>query len=335
MRKFPLVCRVAAAMTVAVTIVVGTPAFADPPTLVGKSPQKFMPRDAGVRSLWHAGSNTPAVTRVAFLDDTSRSRAPAAPDTSRSRAPAAPDTSRSRAPAAPDTSPPRIPTIPDAMNTMGSGSPGGNVNPQGSGANAQGGMAGPPANAWSAQDVQSLVQMALDSVRGNAGAHDGAVPSHAWDAQEFGDADQWDDFDQAEAGNTPAIVPANPAPAAPPSNVPAISSGPVAIINPRETGVTLQFLLNGKPLSLASGFRMELAASKARIVEFDRGGSFDSARYALHDGLYTFTATERGWELYRTEYAASNADSPDEPQQKFSAENRPDAKNRVIVRRRR
>jgi len=90
----------------------------------------------------------------------------------------------------------------------------------------------------------------------------------------YGGAESNDD-----AGATPAsptAVPANPLPA---------KGRAVAIVNPPESGVTLQFLVDGELQSLESGFRMELAVSQPRITEFDRGGSFGQGRYSMDDGL--------------------------------------------------
>jgi hypothetical protein len=112
----------------------------------------------------------------------------------------------------------------------------------------------------------------------------------------------------------------------------------VAVINPVETGVTLQFLVDGQLKSLPCGSRLELAAAQPRVVDFDRGESFGRARYSLDDGLYTFTATEQGWELYGTEYAAPEAveaGSPEEPPKGLGVENRSDSAKRVIGRKRR
>jgi hypothetical protein len=35
------------------------------------------------------------------------------------------------------------------------------------------------------------------------------------------------------------------------------------------------------------------------IVEFDRGGSFGTAKYELTEGEYEFVVTDRGWDLQR------------------------------------
>lgn len=100
------------------------------------------------------------------------------------------------------------------------------------------------------------------------------------------------------AAQVPPAIPANPAPSA------ANAVANVAIVNPESNGVDINFLVDGEVATLPSGTRIDLAVSQARVIEFDRGGSFGSARYALSDGLYTFTPTDKGWELFRSPYAA-------------------------------
>jgi hypothetical protein len=97
------------------------------------------------------------------------------------------------------------------------------------------------------------------------------------------------------------VVPANPAPKAP-------NKEGLAIVNPAENEVTLQFVVDGQTTSLRAGFRLELAVSQTRVIEFDRGGSFGQARYSMDEGLYTFNETEQGWELYRSAYVPAKTE---------------------------
>jgi len=89
----------------------------------------------------------------------------------------------------------------------------------------------------------------------------------------------------------PAVVytPSNPAPA------PIY----VTLVNPESTGATLSFTIRGTRYVLEPGARQALQFGGPRTVEFDRGGSFGIARYALTDGVFAFTATDRGWTLRR------------------------------------
>jgi len=94
-------------------------------------------------------------------------------------------------------------------------------------------------------------------------------------------------------------VPANPLP---------MVARSIAIVNPAETGVTLQFLVDGQLKSLPSGSRLELTAVQAGVLDYDRGGSFGKTRLVMADGIYTFAGTERGWTLNQTPYTPPETD---------------------------
>ena len=89
----------------------------------------------------------------------------------------------------------------------------------------------------------------------------------------------------------PAVIytPSNPAPA------PIY----VTLVNPESTGATLSFTIRGTQYVLEPGARQSLQFGGPRTVEFDRGDSLGIARYALTDGVFAFTATDRGWTLRR------------------------------------
>jgi len=94
------------------------------------------------------------------------------------------------------------------------------------------------------------------------------------------------------------VLPPNP-----PPQVPAAAPN-VAIVNPQSNGIQLSFTVDGEATNLPVGTRIDLSVAQPRIIEFDRGGTFGPARYSLDGGLYTFTPTDHGWELYRTAYVA-------------------------------
>ncbi len=71
------------------------------------------------------------------------------------------------------------------------------------------------------------------------------------------------------------------------------------VVNPETNGVALKYRVNGVSHSIAPGESQEFAAP-GQVIEFDRGGGTGLARYALSGGVYTFTPTEHGWELYRS-----------------------------------
>jgi len=71
------------------------------------------------------------------------------------------------------------------------------------------------------------------------------------------------------------------------------------VVNPETNGVALKYRVNGVSHTIAPGESQEFAAP-GQVIEFDRGGGTGLARYALSGGVYTFTPTEHGWELYRS-----------------------------------
>ncbi|MGA2061933.1 MAG: hypothetical protein ABSG67_15715 [Thermoguttaceae bacterium] len=113
----------------------------------------------------------------------------------------------------------------------------------------------------------------------------------------------YNSYPDADINAVSAVVdeePVQTAPEAIPESVPAIK---IAIINPEDTGITFKFRLNGEIKSLPDGNRMELTDAAGQIIEFNRGKSLGSARYALNEGVYTLNATEKGWELIHSDYA--------------------------------
>lgn len=82
------------------------------------------------------------------------------------------------------------------------------------------------------------------------------------------------------------------------------ATGPVRILNPASNEATLSFTVNGQRYTVPPGRHQDLPAAAGQVIEFHRGGDRGSARYLLHGGLYTFTPTDQGWELYHTSPAA-------------------------------
>jgi hypothetical protein len=87
---------------------------------------------------------------------------------------------------------------------------------------------------------------------------------------------------------------------------PAPYSGPgVTIRNPAASAVTLSYVIDSRQAyEIAAGQTEQLTAKGSYLVEFDRGGDFGRARYTITEGLYDFTPTDHGWELYRQPAAA-------------------------------
>ncbi|REK19391.1 MAG: hypothetical protein DWQ37_00910 [Planctomycetota bacterium] len=72
------------------------------------------------------------------------------------------------------------------------------------------------------------------------------------------------------------------------------------IVNQDDNRATLRFSVNGRDYALQPGKQMEFAGRTQRVIRFDRGKGDAVARYQLGDGRYTFSPSEKGWELYRT-----------------------------------
>jgi hypothetical protein len=78
-------------------------------------------------------------------------------------------------------------------------------------------------------------------------------------------------------------------------------TGPgVTVRNPARSKVKLAYLLDDSAeQEISAGETQKLTEKGSYIVSFDRGGKHGTARYTIAEGLYEFTMTEHGWELYR------------------------------------
>jgi hypothetical protein len=79
------------------------------------------------------------------------------------------------------------------------------------------------------------------------------------------------------------------------------ASDGVLLINPKTTGASVRYVLNGSAYTMEPGMSQTLPASGNWSIEFDRG-SVGFSRYVLPAGTYRFSPTETGWELYRHRY---------------------------------
>jgi hypothetical protein len=66
----------------------------------------------------------------------------------------------------------------------------------------------------------------------------------------------------------------------------------------------VNYTVNQQPFSMAPTFEQNLPVGQSWTVEFDRGGGAGTTRYQLADGVYKFTPTPQGWELYRQDFMA-------------------------------
>jgi hypothetical protein len=56
-------------------------------------------------------------------------------------------------------------------------------------------------------------------------------------------------------------------------------------------------VLDGNSFTIDPGSSQELSGKESWLIQFERGGNNGSARYTLTDGTYTFSITNKGWEL--------------------------------------
>jgi hypothetical protein len=78
-----------------------------------------------------------------------------------------------------------------------------------------------------------------------------------------------------------------------------VAQAPAEVVNPANTGVTLSFIVKGQSFSLTPGMKQDLTISPGDTISFDRGGSGGTATYSLNPAIYTFSASNNGWELYQ------------------------------------
>ncbi|KKK69795.1 hypothetical protein LCGC14_2930460, partial [marine sediment metagenome] len=74
-----------------------------------------------------------------------------------------------------------------------------------------------------------------------------------------------------------------------------VASG-ILLMNTGESAVN--YTLDGRRYTMEPGYQQVLARNRLTVA-FDRGCSFGRTKYGIDDGWYKFTATDRGWELYK------------------------------------
>jgi hypothetical protein len=77
------------------------------------------------------------------------------------------------------------------------------------------------------------------------------------------------------------------------------SGGPIKITNPATNKVTLSYTLNGVTYTIPPGYTQDLREDRPWVIDFSRGANFGQGRYSLESGLYSFSLSASGWELYR------------------------------------
>lgn len=87
--------------------------------------------------------------------------------------------------------------------------------------------------------------------------------------------------------------------------LPSFSGGVIKIDNPATNNTALSYTLNGVPYTIQPGQSQQFVEDRDWVIDFSRGGNFGPARYGLHSGLYTFSVTDHGWELYNAPFVAA------------------------------
>ena len=78
------------------------------------------------------------------------------------------------------------------------------------------------------------------------------------------------------------------------------SGGPISIVNPATNTKTLSYSLGGAAFTIPPGYGQNFHEDRAWAIRFSPGGNRDDVLYRLQTGLYTFTSTDHGWELYHS-----------------------------------
>jgi hypothetical protein len=114
----------------------------------------------------------------------------------------------------------------------------------------------------------------------------------------YGDNGRWMDYN---AGVYPGAANAYAVERPVVQNAPNFSGGPIRISNPATNQATLSYTLDGVAYTIAPGHSQDFREDRAWVIQFSRGANLDQAQYGLQSGVYSFTSTDRGWELYRSE----------------------------------
>lgn len=83
------------------------------------------------------------------------------------------------------------------------------------------------------------------------------------------------------------------------------SGGLIKIVNPSKSGTTLAYTLDGQTYTMPPGYSQTFQADRAWVIQFSRGPNLDQVQYGLETGVYKFTHTNHGWELYHSPFPQS------------------------------
>ena len=71
----------------------------------------------------------------------------------------------------------------------------------------------------------------------------------------------------------------------------------LTLVNPKKNGTPFNYVLDDRPMNLASGQAASFTDGPEWIVTFDRGEGNSTARHKVVPGSYQFTATGGSWDL--------------------------------------
>jgi hypothetical protein len=123
------------------------------------------------------------------------------------------------------------------------------------------------------------------------------TPQNRW--MWYSDDGQWMDY-SADSDAATTYVAARPVEADPLPEA-NFSGRPIKITNPAANRVTLSYTLDGTAYTIPPGYSQDFRDDRAWEIKFSRGANLAQAEYGLQSGLYSFTSTDHGWELYRSE----------------------------------
>ena len=82
-------------------------------------------------------------------------------------------------------------------------------------------------------------------------------------------------------------------------------------MNPEANQSSVRFIMRGETAELKPGYFLTIEVAQKTLIEFDRGGSFGSARYSLREGMYRFDVDNtKGWELFKVKQDTATASNP-------------------------
>jgi hypothetical protein len=88
----------------------------------------------------------------------------------------------------------------------------------------------------------------------------------------------------------------------------------IFLVNPNENRATVNYNINGNHFIMEPGMKQRLPGAGPWIIEYDRGAKGEVNAYTLAAGTYYFTATDKGWQLYKQRFdvVLDNSQNPQE-----------------------